>query len=521
MPAVPGTPSTSSLSSLAAYGVGLPDLPRTVLGAWVSSFLSVGVRRCLVSLIQLALGTGVLPRFVIFGAMVILVPCRTRCSRLRELSHTKSRRGERPGTRNRARRPDRSLRSDLVRAPEQPAIVVASLDPLELEMPTAAASGPSPTSPRSAAGDTDRSRPRGAGVGVGSRPGRRTPRGGHQGEDALALLRGVAREAPPPRARADVAHVRHPGDPRRSVTRVIKRFSDIVLGLFGTRRSSLAAVPVVVRPRLFGNRGPLLYRQRRVGMGGTEFTILKFRTMRSSPELDLDRARRPQDRGGRPLAQADPPGRTPPGAERAAGRPLPGRPEARAAGLRGRAPAQKIPFYDVRHLVHPGLTGWAQVKFDYGASVADALEKLQYEFFYLRHQSLTLDARIVARTLRSVLGSREDELPVRAANVNRPRRQEPAPRKTSPTVRKPWPISEPDKAQPPEREEAPAQQGGPLRAPDQVEASLAGRRARHPTTSSRCSGWPSRGSTRPPQPVRSTRIRPPTANPVSCAGSTI
>jgi lipopolysaccharide/colanic/teichoic acid biosynthesis glycosyltransferase len=64
---------------------------------------------------------------------------------------------------------------------------------------------------------------------------------------------------------------------------------------------------------------------------------------------------------------------------------------------------QKIPFYDVRHLVHPGLTGWAQVKFDYGATVADALEKLQYEFFYLRHQSLTLDARIVARTLRSVL----------------------------------------------------------------------------------------------------------------------
>jgi lipopolysaccharide/colanic/teichoic acid biosynthesis glycosyltransferase len=64
----------------------------------------------------------------------------------------------------------------------------------------------------------------------------------------------------------------------------------------------------------------------------------------------------------------------------------------------------KIPFYGLRHLVRPGLTGWAQVKYHYGADEADALEKLQYEFFYLRHQSLELDARIIVRTLRSVLG---------------------------------------------------------------------------------------------------------------------
>jgi lipopolysaccharide/colanic/teichoic acid biosynthesis glycosyltransferase len=57
----------------------------------------------------------------------------------------------------------------------------------------------------------------------------------------------------------------------------------------------------------------------------------------------------------------------------------------------------------VRHLVRPGLTGWAQVKYHYGEDEIDALEKLQYEFFYLRRQSLVLDARIVGRTLRSVL----------------------------------------------------------------------------------------------------------------------
>ena len=64
----------------------------------------------------------------------------------------------------------------------------------------------------------------------------------------------------------------------------------------------------------------------------------------------------------------------------------------------------KIPFYGLRHLVRPGLTGWAQVKYHYGSDELDALEKLQYEFFYLRHQSLALDLRIVGRTARSVVG---------------------------------------------------------------------------------------------------------------------
>jgi lipopolysaccharide/colanic/teichoic acid biosynthesis glycosyltransferase len=66
----------------------------------------------------------------------------------------------------------------------------------------------------------------------------------------------------------------------------------------------------------------------------------------------------------------------------------------------------KLPFYDVRHLVRPGLTGWAQVKYGYAGDERDALEKLQYEFWYLRHQSLGLDARVVGRTIRSVLRRR-------------------------------------------------------------------------------------------------------------------
>ena len=66
----------------------------------------------------------------------------------------------------------------------------------------------------------------------------------------------------------------------------------------------------------------------------------------------------------------------------------------------------KLPFYELRHLVRPGLTGWAQVKYGYAGSERDALEKLQYEFFYLRHQSLGLDLRVLVRTVRSVIGAR-------------------------------------------------------------------------------------------------------------------
>ena len=64
----------------------------------------------------------------------------------------------------------------------------------------------------------------------------------------------------------------------------------------------------------------------------------------------------------------------------------------------------KIPFYRLRHLVRPGLTGWAQVKYQYAGTEAETLEKLQYEFFYLRRQSLSLDLRIVGRTIRCVVG---------------------------------------------------------------------------------------------------------------------
>ena len=65
--------------------------------------------------------------------------------------------------------------------------------------------------------------------------------------------------------------------------------------------------------------------------------------------------------------------------------------------------AKEISYYEHRHLVAPGLTGWAQIKYPYGASVSDAIQKLQYDLYYIKNQSLTLDMVIVFETVKIVL----------------------------------------------------------------------------------------------------------------------
>ena len=182
----------------------------------------------------------------------------------------------------------------------------------------------------------------------------------------------------------------------------VKRLIDLVSGLLGV----LALAPacgLVLTLNLAGNRGPLFFRQPRIGKGGREFTILKFRTMSpDSVETDWTSAHDPRlGRVGRWMRRLHL-DELPQAVNLLRG-------ELSLVGPRPEQPryvaqlSEEIPFYDVRHLVNPGLTGWAQVKFPYGASVQDALEKLQYEFFYLRHQGPLLDIRILARTLRTMV----------------------------------------------------------------------------------------------------------------------
>lgn len=152
--------------------------------------------------------------------------------------------------------------------------------------------------------------------------------------------------------------------------------------------------------------GPVLYHQRRVGQHGRLFTVHKFRSMRSDAEAGTGAvwARSNDDRVtrvGRFLRRTrlD---ETPQLLNVLSGEmsfvgPRPERPEF-VSQL-----SDSIPFYGLRHGVRPGLTGWAQVRYTYGASVEDALEKLQYDLFYIKHLTLAFDLFIIFLTMKTVL----------------------------------------------------------------------------------------------------------------------
>ena len=186
----------------------------------------------------------------------------------------------------------------------------------------------------------------------------------------------------------------------------MRRVVDLTFAVAGL----VALVPVVaivaaLNPLL--NRGPLLYRQTRVGRNGVPFQIYKLRTMvPEGPTSDGAGAwTEPDDQRITTLGRL---------LRRSHLDELPqvyniARGDLSLVGPRPEQPhyveelSDKIAFYDVRHIVRPGLTGWAQVKQGYAADHGDAFEKLQYDVYYLRRQGLGLDAKIVWRTVRGVL----------------------------------------------------------------------------------------------------------------------
>jgi sugar transferase (PEP-CTERM system associated) len=196
-----------------------------------------------------------------------------------------------------------------------------------------------------------------------------------------------------------------PGFKKGRFLRVAKRALDV--GVAGT--GLLLAAPVIVFVAIavkWTSPGPALYRQERVGLRGRTFRVIKFRSMRQDAEKNT----------GAVWATKGDSRVTPIGAFLRRTRldeipqlwnvlkgdmsfvgPRPERPEF-VASL-----TQDIPFYGQRHTVRPGLTGWAQIRYTYGASIEDALEKLQYDLFYIKNMSIALDLFIIANTVKTVV----------------------------------------------------------------------------------------------------------------------
>ncbi|HEX5481600.1 MAG TPA: TIGR03013 family XrtA/PEP-CTERM system glycosyltransferase [Terriglobia bacterium] len=169
---------------------------------------------------------------------------------------------------------------------------------------------------------------------------------------------------------------------------------------------SLPLIPFIALAVKLSSPGQVFYRQKRVGLRGHIFTCYKFRTMRADAEADT----------GATWATDDDPRITPVGrflrhlrldeipqmwnvlrGDMGFIGPRPERPEF------VKQLSQQIPYYNLRHIIRPGITGWAQIRYKYGNTVDDSRQKLQYDLFYIKNMSIGLDFWIFIQTIKVIL----------------------------------------------------------------------------------------------------------------------
>ncbi len=190
----------------------------------------------------------------------------------------------------------------------------------------------------------------------------------------------------------------------RGVYRGLKRGADLAMGFLGLVMLALVLPFVAVALRL-DSTGPVFYRQTRTGKRGEAFSLWKLRTMRVDAEPEGPRWADESDprvtRVGRWLRRTRldelPQAINVVRGDMSVVGPRPERPE-----FVGRL-AAAIPFYRARHAVRPGVTGWAAIHQDYAGSEEAALLRLQYDLYYIKHQSVLLDAYILLRTVSTVV----------------------------------------------------------------------------------------------------------------------
>ncbi len=190
----------------------------------------------------------------------------------------------------------------------------------------------------------------------------------------------------------------------------IKRIFDMLGALiFGI--ISLLFFPFIALAIKVDSHGPVFIRQRRIGQDGQIFILYKFRTMYATAK---DGSSEP---GGKPIyAKENDPRITKVGGILRKTRidELPQLWNVLIGQMSFIGPRperiefvqqceKETPYYQIRHIVKPGLTGWAQVNFRYGASIEDSIEKLQYELYYIKHRSFVLDSGILLKTIKIVL----------------------------------------------------------------------------------------------------------------------
>jgi len=192
---------------------------------------------------------------------------------------------------------------------------------------------------------------------------------------------------------------------RSRLNLAVKRALDLSFGILGLVISLPLMALVAIAVKL-DSKGPVIFRQQRVGLGGSTFEVLKFRSMR----VDAEEA------NGAQWASKDDPRATQVGKFIRKFRldELPQflnviRGEMSFVGPRPERPVfveqlrKDISYYDERHSVRPGVTGWAQVQYPYGATVEDAYRKLEFDLFYLKNMSVFFDCVVVLKTIRIVL----------------------------------------------------------------------------------------------------------------------
>lgn len=183
-----------------------------------------------------------------------------------------------------------------------------------------------------------------------------------------------------------------------------RRFSDIFFSLIGIA-IFIVLIPLVFIGNLTGNRGKLFYTQKRVGKKGIEFNIIKFRSMKPNSEKNGAVWAKLNDKRitvfGRLLRKTRidefPQFLNILKGDMSLIGPRPERPEF-VSQLE-----QELPFYSIRHVIKPGLTGWAQVKHPYASSVKDQQEKLMYDLYYIKERNLLMDFKIVIKTISTVI----------------------------------------------------------------------------------------------------------------------